>query len=177
MFAIPGSRGKWAAGGIPAHARATPACPAARRHAIRSSIRVTARTRPRSGRTIPNARTCRTSTAARSRSTSRVSPRCKAGERFGAHNLHPNFPGPTSANLKNTTVASWFNGGVRIYRIVDGPRGVSDAPPRLDEIGYYIPDGAQINHAIVDERGLIYANDRSTKGLYILKYTGTTPLD
>ena len=36
---------------------------------------------------------------------------------------------------------------------------------------------AQINHAIVDERGLIYANDRLTGGLYILKYTGSTPLN
>ena len=36
---------------------------------------------------------------------------------------------------------------------------------------------AQINHAIVDEHGLIYANDRFTGGLYILKYTGTVPLD
>jgi hypothetical protein len=36
---------------------------------------------------------------------------------------------------------------------------------------------AQINHAIVDEKGLIYANDRSTGGLYILRYTGTVALD
>jgi len=36
---------------------------------------------------------------------------------------------------------------------------------------------AQINHAIVDERGLIYANDRMTGGLYILKYTGSIPLN
>jgi hypothetical protein len=114
--------------------------------------------------------------------------RCKAGGRFGAHNLHPNFPGPTSANLKNTTVASWFNGGVRIFHLADGPAGVANAPPRLEEIGYYMPApvpgatkgttaAAQINHAIVDEHGLIYANDRSTGGLYILKYTGSVPLD
>jgi hypothetical protein len=111
--------------------------------------------------------------------------RCHPGGRFGAHNLHPNLPSPTSANLKNTTVASWFNGGVRIFHIVDGPAGVPNAPPHLDEIGYYIPASvprnpggeAQINHAIVDEHGLIYANDRITGGLYILKYTGTVPLD
>jgi hypothetical protein len=35
----------------------------------------------------------------------------------------------------------------------------------------------QINHAIVDEHGLIYANDRTSDGLYILKYTGPEPLD
>jgi hypothetical protein len=113
---------------------------------------------------------------------------CKAGGRFGAHNIHPNFPSDTSANLRNTTVASWFNGGVRIFRIVDGPPGVNNAPPHLEDIGHYIPapvpaatagatQPAQINHAIVDEDGLIYANERSTGGLYILRYTGTVPLD
>lgn len=110
---------------------------------------------------------------------------CSRGGRFGAHNLHPNFPSPTSANLKNTTVASWFNGGVRIFHIVDGPKGVPNAPPHLDEIGYYIPAAPpgnpngtiQMNHAIVDEKDLIYANDRFTGGLYILRYTGPVPLD
>ena len=110
---------------------------------------------------------------------------CKRGGRFGAHNLHPNFPSSTSANLKNTTVASWFNGGVRIFHIVDGPAGVANAPAHLDEIGYYTPAApprnphgvTQINHAIVDENGLIYANDRFTGGLYILRYTGSVPLD
>jgi hypothetical protein len=110
---------------------------------------------------------------------------CKRGARFGAHNLHPNFPSSTSANLKNTTVASWFAGGVRIFHIVDGPAGVPNAPPHLEEIGYYLPAGPPhnpggvplVNHAIVDEHGLIYANDRITGGVYILKYTGTVPLD
>jgi len=110
---------------------------------------------------------------------------CQEGGRFGAHNLHPNFPGGTSANLRNTTVASWFSGGVRIFHIADGPAGVPDAPPHLEEIGWYMPapprgntvGTAQINHAIVDERGLIYANDRLTGGLYILKYTGSIPLN
>ena len=36
---------------------------------------------------------------------------------------------------------------------------------------------AQINHAIVDEKGLVYAVDRMTGGLYILRYTGKDPLD
>ena len=119
---------------------------------------------------------------------------CKAGGRFGAHNIHPNLPMTTSANLVNTTVASWFNGGVRIFHIADSRSGVTDAPPHLDEIGHYIPAAvpvpadpagarpgglqpAQINHAIVDERGVIYANERSTGGLYILRYTGKVPLN
>jgi hypothetical protein len=53
------------------------------------------------------------------------------------------------------------------------------------EIGHYVPEAPpknpsgtiQINHAIVDERGLIYANDRFTGGLYILRYTGSIPMD
>jgi len=110
---------------------------------------------------------------------------CSRGGRFGAHNLHPNFPSATSANLKNTTVASWFNGGVRIFHIADGPAGVPNAPPHLEEIGYYIPAApprnpthtSQMNHAVVDEHGFIYANDRFTGGLYILRYTGKVPLD
>src|SRR5205814_10077258 len=43
---------------------------------------------------------------------------CSRGGRFGAHNQHPNFPGATSAHLKNTFVGSFFNGGVRIYRLI-----------------------------------------------------------
>jgi hypothetical protein len=111
--------------------------------------------------------------------------RCTAGGRFGAHNLHPNLPGPLYSRLENTTVASWFNGGVRLFRAVEGPAGVPDAPPHVEEIGYYVPETPsgnpsktiQINHAIVDEKGLIYANDRFRGGLYILRYTGEIPLD
>lgn len=110
---------------------------------------------------------------------------CTRGGRFGAHNLHPNFPGPLYANLQNTTVSTWFNGGVRVYRAVEGPKGVADVPPQIEELGYYIPASPprnpsktiQINHAIVGADGLIYANDRFTGGLYILRYTGTVPMD
>src|SRR5215510_1712130 len=111
--------------------------------------------------------------------------RCSAGGRFGAHNLHPNLPGPLYARLENTTVASWFNGGVRLFRAAPGPAGIPDAPAHIEEIGYYIPEAPtgnpsktiQINHAIVDDKGLIYANDRFRGGLYILRYTGTIPLN
>jgi len=68
---------------------------------------------------------------------------------------------------------------------VEGPKGVPGAPPHVEEIGYYIPEAPpknpsgtiQINHAIVDEKGLIYANDRFTGGLYILRYTGSVLMD
>ena len=96
---------------------------------------------------------------------------CSRGGRFGAHNLHPNLPSATSAQLKNTFVATFFNGGVRIYRLVDVP--VPNAPPQIKEVGFFVPAAPpgnpthtiQINHVIVDEKGLI------------LKYTGPEPLD
>jgi hypothetical protein len=108
---------------------------------------------------------------------------CTRGGRFGAHNLHPNFPSSTSAQLKNTFVGSFFNAGVRIYRLVDVP--VPSAPPQIKEVGFFVPSAPpgnpthtiQINHAIVDEKGLIYATDRISGGIYILKYTGPEPLD
>ena len=108
---------------------------------------------------------------------------CAQGGRFGAHNLHPNFPSLTSAQLKNTFVGSFFNAGVRIYRLVDV--AVPNAPPQIKEIGFFVPPAPagnpthtiQINHAIVDEKMLIYATDRISGGLYILKYTGSEPLD
>jgi hypothetical protein len=108
---------------------------------------------------------------------------CTRGGRFGAHNLHPAFPDGVSAQLKNTFVGTFFNGGVRIYRLIDP--ALAGAPPQIAEIGYFIPAAparnpgktAQINHVIVDEKGLIYADDRVTGGLYILKYTGKPPLD
>jgi hypothetical protein len=112
-----------------------------------------------------------------------VSALCARGGRFGAHNLHPNFPGPTSVRLENTAVASLFNGGVRIYRLADV--ALPGAPPRVEEVGFYVPAAppknptgtVQINHAIVDDKRLIYANDRISGGLYILRYTGEPPLD
>ncbi len=108
---------------------------------------------------------------------------CARGGRFGAHNLHPSFPGPTSAHLENSVVGSFFNGGVRVYRLVDA--AMRGAPPRIEELAYYVPSAppmnpdrvVQVNHVLVDEKGLVYANDRVRGGLYILRYTGTQPLD
>jgi hypothetical protein len=108
---------------------------------------------------------------------------CTRGGRFGAHNLHPAFPDGVSAQLKNTFVGTFFNGGVRIYRLIDPP--LPGAPPQIKELAYFVPAAPpgnpggviQINHVIVDETGLIYADDRGTGGLYILRYTGKAPLD
>jgi len=102
---------------------------------------------------------------------------CHAGGRFGSHNIDMNRPAATSRTLSRTVVGSYFNGGVRAYSIAD--------PSHPTEIGYVIPQAPpgnktgtiQINDVYVDENGLIYANDRFAGGLYIIRYTGTVPLD
>jgi hypothetical protein len=102
---------------------------------------------------------------------------CRAGGRFGSHNLDMNRPIATSRTLDRTVVGSYFNGGVRAYSIAD--------PSHPAEIGYVVPAAPpgnamhtiQINDVYVDEHGLIYANDRFTGGLYIIRYEGKVPLD
>jgi len=101
---------------------------------------------------------------------------CKGGGRFGAHNINLNDMPQVSPVLRNTVVTAQFAGGVRIYSIRN--------PLRPEEIAYYAPrvpgnkGGAiQMNDLIVGQDGLIYANDRLTGGLYILQYTGKTPMD
>lgn len=101
---------------------------------------------------------------------------CKTGGRFGAHNINLNNMPAVSRILKNTVVTAQFAGGLRIYSIKN--------PFHPVEIAYFAPKvpgnkgGAiQMNDLIVGKDGLIYANDRFTGGLYILQYTGKTPLD
>ena len=102
---------------------------------------------------------------------------CRAGGRFGAHNINQNPPVPTARRLRNTVVAAMFNGGIRAWSIAD--------PARPVEIGHLVPAAppgnrvgtAQMNDLWVDENGLIFANDRFTGGLYVIRYTGTVPLD
>ncbi|HEY1933063.1 MAG TPA: hypothetical protein VGG99_13700 [Acetobacteraceae bacterium] len=106
-----------------------------------------------------------------------MTPLCKAGGRFGAHNIAQNQQGQPVRVLKNTVVGGFFAGGVRAYSIAN-----ANAPV---EIGYLVdaaPPGnathtIQINDVYVDDHGLIYANDRFTGGLDIIKYTGSVPLD
>src|SRR5262249_32185129 len=102
---------------------------------------------------------------------------CRAGGRYGAHNIQMNRPIDTSRTLNKTDVGSYVKGGVRAYSIAD--------PDRPREIGYLIPPAPeknpthtiQINDVYVDENGLIYANDRLTGGLYVIRYTGSVPLN
>jgi len=92
---------------------------------------------------------------------------CHPDMRLGAHNIHENNPLPTSWVSDRLIVGTFFSAGVRVYDIKD--------PFRPEEVGYYIPSpppgqpAIQINDVYVDERGLVYAVDRLTGGLYILE--------
>jgi hypothetical protein len=96
------------------------------------------------------------------------------GGRIGAHNIHENDPEPGSAKLQNTVVATWFSAGLRIYDISN--------PFRPDEIAAFLPEtpegqrGCRISDVFVDDRHIIYAADRARGGIYVLEYTGDTPL-
>lgn len=93
---------------------------------------------------------------------------CKRGGRYGAHNIFEDKPyGPTFTSDR-FMVTSWFGGGVRIYDLAD--------PVHPREAAYYVPatpvdspkHAPQINDVFVDDRGIVYACDRFTGGLYIL---------
>jgi hypothetical protein len=96
---------------------------------------------------------------------------CGRGGRFGAHNLHENDPVPTAWQSEDELVGAFFNAGVRVYDVRDRfqPREVAHfvpAPPPGSPAG-----AAQVNDVYVDERGLIYAIDRYTGGLYVIERT------
>jgi hypothetical protein len=99
----------------------------------------------------------------------------RVGGRIGAHNIHENEPEPGSAKLVNTVAATWFSAGLRVYDIAD--------PFTPKEIAAFLPEtpegqrGCRISDVFVDDRGLIYAADRANGGLYILEYTGKTPMN
>ena len=91
---------------------------------------------------------------------------CARPGRFGAHNIHENQPLPTSWQSDRYIVGAYFNAGVRVHDLVD--------PFRPEEVAFYIPPGdsergININDVYVDERGLIYAIDRTGGGLFVLE--------
>jgi len=94
---------------------------------------------------------------------------CAHGGRFGAHNLHENRPGPTSWHSETRIVGSYFAAGVRVHDISD--------PFRPTEVASFVPgdgpDGTpiSINDVHVDERGVVYAIDRRSAGLFMLELT------
>jgi hypothetical protein len=93
----------------------------------------------------------------------------KRGGRFGSHNVHENYPLPLSWRSEDIILATFFNGGVRVYDIKN--------PFQPQEIAYFVPGApklspkgsVQINDVYVDDRRLVYVGDRFTGGLYILE--------
>jgi hypothetical protein len=95
----------------------------------------------------------------------------EVGGRFGAHNLHENYPLPTSFRSDDLVFGAFFNAGVRVFD--------TSNPWRPVEVGHYIPEppagspagAAQMNDVYVDENRVIYAIDRHAGGLYIMELT------
>lgn len=96
----------------------------------------------------------------------------KAGGRLGAHNIHENDPSPWAATLDRTVVATYFNGGVRVFDISDAksPTEVAYAVPAP---GKRNTQGVcQLNEVLVGRDGLIYVLDRVGDGLYVFEIEG-----
>ena len=93
----------------------------------------------------------------------------KRGGRFGAHNLHENYPGASSWRSDNIVFGTFFNGGLRAYDLTN--------PYQPQEIAYFVPGApkmsragaVQLNDIFVDDRGIVYTVDRFTGGVYILE--------
>jgi hypothetical protein len=106
---------------------------------------------------------------------------CHRGVRFGPHSpqdyVHPNYD-------KSIVLLAYFNGGLRVVDIRD--------PYSPIEVGYFLPavtattfemcsdaigeelcaTQIQTNNVNLDDRGYIYALDRSGTGVHILSLTG-----
>ncbi|MCD2513009.1 LVIVD repeat-containing protein [Comamonas endophytica] len=93
----------------------------------------------------------------------------KRGGRFGAHNLHENPPVPGAWKSDQVIVGTFFNAGVRAYDISDpfAPQEIASFVPAAPAGS---PVGAtQINDVFVDDRGIVFAVDRHTGGLYCIE--------
>jgi hypothetical protein len=91
------------------------------------------------------------------------------GGRFGAHNIHENIPTPTSWQSDQIILGTFFNGGLRAYDISNPyqPRQIAEFVPSAPPGS---PAGSiQLNDVFADERGIVYAVDRFTGGLYVLE--------
>jgi len=90
---------------------------------------------------------------------------CDRGLRFGAHCVHENRPG--TYRSERLMFVTYFNGGLRVYDIEDAHNPV--------EVAHWIPEcpegqeAIQINDCFVAEDHLVYATDRGTGGVYVLK--------
>jgi hypothetical protein len=98
-----------------------------------------------------------------------VKPLMHRGGRCGAHNLHENPPAKGVWRSEDVVLGTFFNAGVRAYDIRD--------PLEPKEIASFVPPApegspvgaAQINDVLVDDRGIVFAVDRHSGGLYSLE--------
>jgi hypothetical protein len=98
-----------------------------------------------------------------------VKPLMHRGGRCGAHNLHENPPAMGVWRSEDVVLGTFFNAGVRAYDVRDplAPKEIASFVPPA-------PDGspvgaAQINDVLVDDRGIVFAVDRHSGGLYSLE--------
>jgi hypothetical protein len=95
----------------------------------------------------------------------------KRGGRYGSHNLHENYPARCSWRSDEIVIGAYFNAGVRVHDISN--------PYQPREIAYFVPGAprlspkgaVQINDVYRDDRGLVFAADRFSGGLYVLEMT------
>ena len=98
-----------------------------------------------------------------------VKPNLHRGGRCGAHNLHENPPAKGVWRSEDIVLGTFFNAGVRAYDVRD--------PYEPKEIAAFVPPApegspvgtAQINDVLVDDRGVVFAVDRHSGGLYCLE--------
>jgi hypothetical protein len=98
-----------------------------------------------------------------------VKPLLHRGGRCGAHNLHENPPAKGVWRSEDIVLGTFFNAGVRAYDIRD--------PYEPKEIASFVPPApegspvgtAQINDVLVDDRGVVFAVDRHSGGVYCLE--------
>jgi hypothetical protein len=98
-----------------------------------------------------------------------VKPLLHGGGRCGAHNVHENPPARGVWRSEDVVLGTFFNAGVRAYDVRDpfAPREVASFVPPAPEGS---PVGAaQINDVLVDDRGIVFAVDRHSGGLYCLE--------
>jgi hypothetical protein len=98
-----------------------------------------------------------------------VKPLLHGGGRCGAHNLHENPPAKGVWRSEDIVIGTFFNAGVRAYDVRDpfAPREVASFVPPAPQGS---PVGApQINDVLVDDRGVVFAVDRHSGGLYCLE--------
>ena len=95
----------------------------------------------------------------------------KRGGRIGSHNVWENYSADCAWRSDNIILATFFNGGLRAYDLSN--------PYQPQEVAYFVPGtpklspkgAVQINDVYVDDRGIVYCQDRFTGGLYIVEWT------